>query len=263
MKKFFLILTLSVLLISYPKSVWAVTDSTDSATTAASSPTPVKDQDRLSKINLLKDKIASKVAELRNKEKEALYGPIKALTDTIITLTTVKGDVKAVVDEDTLMYKLSGGKEVISLKKLKEKDKVVVIGTGDNLSSDFIAKVVYLDNPSTHISGEVTDTNREEGTLSLKTDNGDTWIVDIETYSKTNTVGTDYSLQKSGFSKIKIGDRMHVRGSLNDKESNRLTANRILNLETPGETKSTPTAVTTPTSSPTPSPKPTKVSTAD
>jgi len=91
--------------------------------------TPPAKEESLEKIRKLKERVATKVAELKEKAKKAYFGEIKNISDSIIFLTTKKGEVRIKVDETTKIFSIGvGGRENITLKDLKEGESIVAFG---------------------------------------------------------------------------------------------------------------------------------------
>lgn len=216
------------------------------------SPTPVGLLDKLEKIKILKDKIATKVAEIRNNEKKAIVGITKSVDKNNLTLDEGGNEITVNIGEDTSFFLIdnSGQRSDTSLSKIKAGSTLTVFGYYDSAGKTLNARYVYI-TPSLplFLSGKIADVDRKNFTISVKTESQDMWTIDIENYTKTNSASKDGSIQKSGFSKLQPGDLVHIVATPNAKEKNRASAGRILVISF--------FAVVTPTTTPSHSPAPT------
>lgn len=202
--------------------------------------------DKLKKIELLKEKIATKVAEIRASEKAAVAGKVAKFDKSKLTVKARFGDITVTYMEDTIFYALSdSGRSETSVSKIKEGSQIAAFGYFDDRKTILSAKYVYLYQPSIHLIGKIADMDKGNYTITVKEPQGTT-LVDIETYSKIYFLAADKKLAKGGFSKLKIGDMAHAEGNPNSKEEGRISATRIISLSF---------TQPTPASSPTPSPK--------
>lgn len=227
MKKLFL--TVLFLLITINLQPVAATTATPSP--KEENPTPSASViDKLKKIEILKEKIATKVAEIRENEKKGAGGTIKTLTNSSFILSTKnKEDLNISFSEDTVFYtSTESGKSAISNRKLKEGDSVTVFGYFDAPKQLLSAKYIYYNKASERKTGKIANIDKENYNITLKFQQEEV-IVDIETYSKIYTVSNS-KLSKSGFSKLKVGDLIYVFGSPNPKEENRISALRFFHL---------------------------------
>lgn len=227
--------------------------------TPSSSPTltvtPINLTDKLEKIKILKDKVATKVAELRNNEKKALTGSVKSTAKTNFNFAVGTNDITANLSEDTVYYSFdnNGGRVDSNFTKIKEGTLVTVFGYFDNSNQSIDAKYVYI-NPTLplHLVGKITDLDRQNFTVTIKTADMTQWIIDIETFTKAQIYTKDAGLVKSGFSKLLPGDLVHITGTPNAKEKNRSSAIRILVLRDFSSSTSSPSPASTPITSPRP-----------
>lgn len=216
---------------------------------------PLK-ENQLEKIRQLKERVATKVAELKKTGKKAYFGEISKILSTSIFLTTKRGEAVVTTSEDTEIFSISlGKKKSLSLRDLSEGQEMLALGI--SLEEELPAKIIIVKKMPLIVGGKVTDVDQKEGTLTIKTPKNSQFVIDYEktTQSKIFEAGT---LVKSGFSKININDRVHIVAAENEEE-NRLTALRILVLpgkalgiteEKPSPTEEAPTPTLTPTSTP-------------
>jgi len=199
--------------------------------------------DKLKQIKELKEKIATKVAELREKEKAGLFGSVGKIDKTTITLSTAKGDRNVTFSEDTFFYQISGNnKKEISIKNIDVDDTISVFGYTNDDKSLTSAKYIYLHSPLIYISGKISAIDKENFTITVIEKEKEI-LVDIEKYT-TNYVfdKNKNSLVKIGFSKLTSDSIAHIIGTANANEKNRISANRIYVFSLTDATVASPTA---------------------
>lgn len=216
-------------------------------------------KDKLKQIEILKEKIATKVAEIRQNEKSAVSGTIKAVGDTSITLTAKSGEKVISYSEDTIFFKMTDGVKSDPIdwkqaKKLKKDDLLAVLGYFDSSHSTFSAKYIYMETALLHLTGKIADADKSNYTITVSSPAGNT-LVDIETYTKIYSYAKKGGLTKSGFSRLKDGDLVNIFATPNPKEENRASAAKIISLaltQTPAATLSgVPEKSSTPSAAPT------------
>ncbi len=219
MKKTIFIFTL--LLFFSPFTVMA-------ATTPTPNPTSEKVAEKLSnQINELKDKIASRVAQLKLVEKKGFIGTVKDASSTQLTILDMAGEERA-IDVDEITKFTSSGDDSFGVSDLKKGMKVSVIGLYNKDSERLLARFIDTYTLPLYLSGTFSNVDKENYTVTLAMEDGKTYLVDIESVTKTNNFDKDNNLEKSGFSKIEKGLRAIIIGYADKKEANRMVATRIL-----------------------------------
>jgi hypothetical protein len=252
-------------------SVLAQTSSPAATPTTNATPTTATDK----KIEDLKERLATKVAELSQTQRRAIFGTVKATSISTATIETTTKDIKIELTDDIQIFQNVNGKRTkLTTEDLAKGDIVSVFGEYDATLDLLKAKIIFIqDGFPQHIAGTVTEVDAKAFTLTVKPAEGPSYIVDIEKATKTS-LWTNAAIAKSGFSKIQVGDSVHVVGTPVPKKENRLSAERILNLgnlsgaplPTPSsfptkESSPSPTLKATPTPKPTPKPSPTSAPT--
>lgn len=203
--------------------------------TGTASPSATTIIDKLKQIEALKEKIATKVAQLREQEKGGANGIIKSIGNNTITLTTASGEQTISYSEDTIFFKLTDGVKSDPIdwkqsKKLKSGDQIAVLGYFDSTHSTLSAKYIYLYNTaSLHLIGKIADIDKSNYTITVKEPKGNT-LVDIETYTKVFSYSKKTGLARGGFSKFIDNDLVHIFATANPKEDNRVSAVKIISL---------------------------------
>ncbi|MEK7587613.1 MAG: hypothetical protein AAB457_02240 [Patescibacteria group bacterium] len=202
-------------------------------------------------INDLKDRLATKVAELRQLQRKAIFGTVKAVSASTATIETKTKDVKIELTDDIKIAQIiKGTRTKLTADNLDKGDQVAVFGEFDATLDLLKAKVIFIQAaPTQRIAGMVTDTSKADFTLTVKTPEGKNYIVDIETVTKIAVWTADKGITKGGFSKVTVGDTIHVIG-MAAKTDDRISASRILDLG--NLTGTAPAATASPTVKPTP-----------
>jgi hypothetical protein len=186
--------------------------------------------DKLKKIEILKEKIATKVAEIREKEKRGVGGKIKSLTNSSIVLSIkAEKEINISYSEDTVFYMATdSGKTEVSNNKLKEGESVTVFGYYDLTKDLLSAKYIYFNQKKERLIGKIANIDKTNYTVTIKLPQEEI-LADIETYSKLYTLNKD-KLVKSGFSKLKIGDFVILHATPNPKEENKYSVLRLFHF---------------------------------
>lgn len=225
------IITVITIIFSPREFVFAATPS---ATLKVATPSATTIIDKLKKIEILKEKIATKVAQLREEEKGALFGPIKTINNNSIILSIKQSEQTFSYSEDTIFFRITNGAKGNPLdfreaKKLKENDQVAALGYFDTSHSLLAAKYAYIVRNPIHLTGKIAQRDPNNFTITVKAPQGNI-VVDIETYTKIFTFNSKTGLGKGGFTKLKEGDVVHIFATPNVKEENRVIGNKIISL---------------------------------
>lgn len=183
------------------------------------------------KIKSLKEKLATKVAQLRENQTRGFFGELASLSKTGFTLVTRDGEIKVRYGEDTAIYKL--GTKTITAKSadLKNMLSASVIGLYDKEDGIHEAKIILIQTYPSYVEGEIVTVDKEEGSITLKTKKDETVQIDYEKTTKAQEYNkNEEKLAKSGLSRISSGDRIHVWATTSEEDNQKLTAERILRL---------------------------------
>lgn len=197
------------------------------AQTATPTPkvTETQDQDRIEKI---KDLVASKVAELKLVEKKAVLGTVKSATNTQITLLDHKNQQRAIdIDELT---KFQSNKESFGISDISSGDVISAIGLYNKDTKRLLARFVsQVTSVPENFDGAVVAKDKVSFSITFLTQDNKKRVIDIETSTRTSLYD-GAETQKSGFSKIEIGQRVIVVGFKDPKEKDRINASRIIHF---------------------------------
>jgi len=234
------------------KTVHAANESTSAAGKSTVTLTPTTDKAK--QIEDLKERLATKVAQLRQTQPRAVTGIVKSITVSTATIETDTKDLKLELTDDIKVIQyLKGVRTKLSLDSLAKGDRVVIFGEYDTTLDLWQAKLILIyTQTGERVSGTITNVDKVGYTLTLATSEKREYVIDIEKNSKTNSWDKVNGITKSGFSKLTVGDTIHVLGVAVPKKENRLSAVRILDLgNLTGAPTPLPTATETPKISPT------------
>ncbi len=195
---------------------------------ASASASPKEIIDKLKQIEQLKEKIATKVAQIRESEKGAYGGEITAIEKNSLTIKTAQGEKKITTSEDTIIYDLTAtAKKETTADKLKKGQLVSVFGYFNEDKSIFSAKYVLLQKNFIFVSGKISEIDKNNFTITVKSKKND-YVIDFEKFTSTFLYDKEKkTLIKGGFSKLQTGNIIHLIAiTSKDKENVRLQANR-------------------------------------
>jgi hypothetical protein len=177
-------------------------------------------------VNELKERIASKVAELNLVEKRAILGTVTDSSGTQVTLRTISGETRF-IDVDELTKFSSSSSDSFGISDIEENMTIGVIGLFNKESRRTQARLIYEEQkPPTIIFGAVYSVDDKEFTVTVAKENGAKNIVEVETVTKTSLF-EDGELVKSGFSKISEGQTIIVTGVIDVSDKNKIVASRV------------------------------------
>ncbi len=233
MKNTFLyLLLIPVLFITPPPAVFAQTAVSPSPTvrpTNTSLPTQKVTEKLSDEINELKDRIASRVAQLNLVEKRGVIGVVKSAAGTKITITDLSGTDRFLdVDEITKFTSGSSKDENFGISDLSAGTSIRVLGNYNKQSKRILARYVDVVALPKFLNGVVSGIDKTDFTITVVGINNTSVIVDIENTTRTSTYTEASDVVKAGFSKIAQGQRVHIVGYPSKTEQNRISATRIL-----------------------------------
>lgn len=234
------------IIVSFTTTVVAI-DATDTATS---------DTNKTKQIEELKERLATKVAQLRQTQRKALFGNVKSVSLTSITIETKTKDVKIELsDPVTVIDSVDGKRTKRTTDDIKNGSIVCVFGEYDASLDLMKAKAIIIQKePPSRVSGTVSAIDKKEYTITLVNTAGPMYIIDIERTTKTMMWEKEKGLYKGGFSKVEIGNTIFVTGTKVPKKENRVSAERILDVgnmgSVPHSPQETPASSETPTATP-------------
>lgn len=194
-------------------------------TFAATTPTPME-SDVQNQIDELKNKIASKVAELKLVEKRGIIGTVIDSSDTQITLSDPKGNTRFIdVDELTKFYSKD---DSFGISDIKKNMTIGVLGLYNKQSRRILAREVNdIPSPPKIVYGAVGVVDNKNFEVTIVKENDAKVVIQIEDITKTSSYSLD-TLSKSGFSKIQEKQTIMAIGFPDKQDANKLLATRVL-----------------------------------
>lgn len=183
-------------------------------------------------VQILKDKLASKVAELQKKEQKAVAGRVTDNKNKKISLTADDGKLFEIRLDDviTKIYNVSTG-EKVEIKPGDIKKGDYIIASGPVSDKVVTANNVYKDEQFILGSGSITEVSQVESYLKVITPEKETLILDVVTGTKrfladVKTLTEDVV----ALAKIKEGDTVHfvAKKTGKEQEKNRYSVTKIL-----------------------------------
>lgn len=217
------------------------------AQTATSSSTPKEKID--SKVDDLKERLATRVAELRQTAPKAIYGTVSNVTVTTLTVDTQQKAMKIELTDDIEVFQILKGKRTtLSTDDIDKNDVVTITGDYDSTIDILKATTIFIESTvkTIRLHGIISEVNKSDNAFTIKGVDGQTYTIDVETTTKTNTWGSS-GLEKTGFSKLLVGQFVSILGNPDTKDETQIKALRILHLTMPGTISPTPTLTIAPT----------------
>lgn len=193
---------------------------------ASLSPTVAVDKD----IQLLKDKVANKVLEIRRKNNKAVSGFVLSNDGNKIKINNNGVENQVKLDSTlTKYFQIIGAqKKEIKADDIVKNDYIIVSGVmADNIIT---ANVVLVDENFLTDSGKITEIDKENYNIKIIASDKNTYSLDIETSTKMSMINIKTLLQEViGFSKFKEGDTVHfVVKKTGEEKNNNYSAIKIL-----------------------------------
>lgn len=228
MKKYLII----IMILIFSSFLTKVRGQTPTASaTATIVPTSSQEEKEIDK---LKEKIATKVAELKKQNQQVFTGYITKITDIGFKIKT-NDDKEYEIKIDSLLSKLyqivGTTKEEIKQKDLKT-DLYVII-TGPLIDKTVNANYIYADEEYFVGVGKITQINKDDLSFQIITTEKETYTLDVEGTTKQQMLNIKtQEIEKSGFSKLKEGDSLHFvfKKTAKDKDKSRFSAQRLFLL---------------------------------
>ncbi len=235
-----------------------------STPSATPKPATAEASDASKKLEDLKERLATKVAELRQTERKALFGSVKSKSVTSLSIETKTKDIKIELTDDIKIAQFIKGKRTaLTVDDIDKGDVVTVFGDYDSAIDLLKAKGIFIQHAfPKRVSGTISTIDKTDFTVSVVTTDNQSLIIDIEKDTRINTWIKEKGIVKSGFTKLTSGDVVHIVGTSAPKKDNRVSAIRIVSLgnisgstATPADTEASAAASPTKKETPTPTKK--------
>lgn len=161
-------------------------------------------------------------------EKRGILGKVVDASDTQITLSDVKGNTRF-VDIDELTKFVSNTSSSFGISDVKKGDVLGAVGLYNKESRRILARAIYQTNLSSMIHGYIAQIDSDNYAVSVATDDNNQFQVSIERTTRTLAYdNTSQDLIRSGFSKLKIGEKIFVRGMIDPKDNKSISADVVI-----------------------------------
>lgn len=201
-----------------------------SATAYAQSPTTEQKEGLTGKINDLKDRIASRVAQLNLVEKRGVMGTVTDVSNTQISISDTNSNTRFVDVDELTKFASPSSKESFGISDIKKGDRLGVLGLYNKQSRRILARFIEIVIMPKVVHGRVQSIDTKAFTIVVAPLKTDTVTVEVENVTKTTSYTKEVGVVKSGFSKIAVGDRVVAIGFLDVKDSSKLIASRLIVL---------------------------------
>jgi len=220
-KSFFIIVLFLILTAGVSKNIYA----------AVVTPTPIitPAQGDIQQIDDLKNRIASRVAQLKLVEKKGIIGTVTDATNSQITLNDVNGNIRFVdVDELTKFSNPNASGTSFGISDINKGMKLGVLGLYNKQSRRILARQIDVLTMPKILIGAVSSVDSKNFNFYIVSENNKQTFIDVETVTKTYSRNTGTALISTGFSKIKIDESVIVIGFPDKKNPDHIIASRIL-----------------------------------
>lgn len=186
--------------------------STTTTPTQTSSPRPTEKAQINDKIQELKDKLASRVAELNEVSQKVIVGEIKTLSDEKIILLTNESEINVEINDDTVFYELGRDykRKEIKLEDFEAGDNIIVWGAFNSSANSLTTKNVYRQPNDVTFVGTIKGVDKKNFQISVIDLEKNNYTVDIEVDTKVNQYNASEGLIKIGFSNLQPGQFVYV-----------------------------------------------------
>lgn len=243
------LLLILALTFSFVQTVQAVTPTQQPTRTATAS----AQRQTSTRVDELKERLATRVAQLRQTTPRAIHGTVSQVSVSNMTVDTQTNGIKIELTDDIAVVQIIRGKRTaLTTDDIDKNDIVTVFGDYDNTIDILTAKTVFIEASTrpVRIHGTITEINRTRNTFTVQGVDEHTYTIDVETSTRTNSWMPNAGVERSGFSRLQQGYFVSILGTRTTANENTITASRILYLIKPGTP--TPSVTAAPTREATP-----------
>lgn len=198
-------------------------------TSQASPTTKPTNSPALDQINAFKDRVASKVAELKLVDRRGIIGTVTGISSTQLTLTDVLGNTRFVDVDELTKFASDSAKDSFGISDITKGETLGILGLFNKQSKRIMARFVEgsLSSP-TIIHGAISSVDKVNFAFVVTTEKGTKYTVDVENLTKTQNYTKAGGLVRAGFSKLTVGEHVIVIAFQNVKDKTRHIGSRIL-----------------------------------
>lgn len=181
------------------------------------------------KVKELKEKVASKVAELRQIKSFVLSGKVKSKEKESFILITEDGEKKISVDNDTKYFWINilGKKLNINYSNLEVNDDFAVLAFGD-AENDLTASIAIGKLNNFAIMGKIVQEPVDKKLKLILIDKNTELSIIIKTSTEISHLAKDGRKIKSKISDLTKKSPLLIRGNYDEDSSKEISAQRML-----------------------------------
>jgi hypothetical protein len=176
----------------------------------------------------LKEKVASKVAELRLVEKRGILVVVKEVAGNKITGEDMSGKVRLIDVDELTKFSSPSAKAGFGISDITSNTKISVIGLYNKQSKRILARFITVESEPAFISGIVKEVDKANFIVKVVSEDENVYAIDIENVTKTSTYTETDDIKRAGFSKIQVGQRVYIVGYPVKGQKQRILASRFL-----------------------------------
>ncbi len=195
--------------------------------TPTNSPTP-SGGNVLQEINSLKDRIASKVAQLNLVAKKGVIGKVTDIGTTQMSIIDRYGNTQFIDVDELTQFSSPSAKSSFGISDITKGSTVGVLGQYNKDSKRILARFIDVLNLPQIISGAVVSIDATNYQITVITPDLKQYIIEIQDITKTLSYTKADGVVRSGFSKIKPGERVFVIGFPDNTQPSNILASRII-----------------------------------
>jgi hypothetical protein len=184
----------------------------------------------LDRIERIKEMVASRVAELKLVEKKGFYGTVIESSTSQITVQD-KNREEREIDIDELTKFEDASNKSFGISDISKGDAITAVGLYNKDTKRLLARVITpVKNLPIQFEGIVKAVDTRNFQITVTNEKGETKTVDIERSTITESYEKESGTVKSGYTKIKVGERTLITGYDSTTEKNLIAASRIIHF---------------------------------
>lgn len=207
----------------------------------AISPTPTDSSPTPDIINQLKDRIASRVAQLKLVERRGIIGIVEAVSNTQISVMDLHGNIRFIDVDELTKFSSQKNSDSFGISDITKGTIISALGLYNKDSKRLLSRFTNVVDLPLFIHGTIASLDKENYAFDVNYEKKKKITVDVENTTKTYTYTKDTDLVRSGFSKLAENEKVFVVGVKNLKNPDRVIGLRVIRFpEIKTEVSATP-----------------------
>lgn len=196
---------------------------------ATVTPTPTPNiSETEQQINSLKERIASRVAQLNLVDKKGIIGTVSDISQTAITIVDSSGNNRLIDVDELTKFSSPSAKASFGISDITKGTMVGIVGLYNKDSRRLLARWVDVMIEPQILSGGILSIDSTNYNFTIATVNSQSITISVEDITKSSSYTADGGTVRSGFSKLTTGERVMVVGFPDVNNKNTIIASRIL-----------------------------------